>query len=203
MPVNPNFSPVRKEPGHPLRQGAPLGVQRRAAARLDGDRTPEKSPGAAFVRRTAAAMASSSALPRARARAGRRLQPYVLDEAIFMGALRRELKRAERLDHAVVVLRVALNHGVNLPASTVLPRAVEALAAASGDLAMFGWIEKGAALGAIVPEILLDLICERAMLDAYAFDQLIGIEQPRRKAHPRLRRAAIKRIRFPQTVALD
>ena len=178
MPVNPNFSPVRKEPVHPLRQVAPLRVQRRAAARLDGDRTPEKSPGAAFVRRTAAAMASSSARPRTHARAVRRLQPYVLDEAIFMGALRRELKRAERLDQPVVVLRVALNDGVNLPASTVLPRVVEALAAASGDMAMFGWIEQGAALGAIVPEIPAHDVTAVSRLDALLRQELTARVDP-------------------------
>jgi len=75
----------------------------------------------------------------------------LLDQDLFNDALLRERERAERYDQAFLLVEI---RNTNNPASaTAWRKAADALAAVTRDTDVLGWIEQGAALGLILPEL--------------------------------------------------
>jgi lipopolysaccharide/colanic/teichoic acid biosynthesis glycosyltransferase len=91
------------------------------------------------------------ATPTRRSKALRRFRSHILAENLFAGVLTRELRRAERLNQSVGVM--VLSASDNFAADQTLTASVlDALAAATRETDVVGWLEEGQTLGIVLTE---------------------------------------------------
>jgi hypothetical protein len=76
----------------------------------------------------------------------------VLSQELFRSALVRERKRADRFEQSFALVLLKPRHAGKAP-SRGWVRTVAALSAAIRETEVLGWLERGAVLGVIVPEI--------------------------------------------------
>jgi lipopolysaccharide/colanic/teichoic acid biosynthesis glycosyltransferase len=79
-------------------------------------------------------------------------RPHLIDEALFRDALAKERKRAERFDQRFMLVLVDASPGA-VPESSNWATVIEALQSITGETDVLGWLDKGATLGLMVPEI--------------------------------------------------
>ena len=77
----------------------------------------------------------------------------VINEDLFRGALIRERQRSDRSNQPVVLLLLGVNDGLGADPSSIWEAVIEALAAATGETDVLGWLEWRAVIGVIRPEI--------------------------------------------------
>ncbi len=91
------------------------------------------------------------AKPLRRSKALRRFRSHVLAENLFAGVLTRELRRAERLNQSVAVM--VLSASDNFAADPSMTASVlDALAAATRETDVVGWLKEGQTLGIVLTE---------------------------------------------------
>jgi lipopolysaccharide/colanic/teichoic acid biosynthesis glycosyltransferase len=96
-----------------------------------------------------------------------RVVRHVLNEELFRGALTRERKRSDRSNEPFVLLLLGFNPGLGADSSSIWDGAIDAVAAATGDADVAGWVERRSLIGVIVPEIRAsDLLNARAGIEA-------------------------------------
>jgi lipopolysaccharide/colanic/teichoic acid biosynthesis glycosyltransferase len=91
--------------------------------------------------------------PKGRTLRRRRGRPHVLDQHLFRTALDRERRRAERFEQPFLLLLLALPTERGALGPSVVQRIVDALSAAKRPTDIVGWVERGAMLGLILPEV--------------------------------------------------
>jgi exopolysaccharide biosynthesis polyprenyl glycosylphosphotransferase len=79
-------------------------------------------------------------------------RPLVIGEELFRDVLVREQKRADRFEEPFVLVLVASREGRRSDASAWNP-VLQALSAFKRDTDVLGWLDRGAVVGLIVPEI--------------------------------------------------
>ena len=89
-------------------------------------------------------------------------RPHVIDDALFRDALAKERKRAERFDQPFMLVLVTPTPGA-IPDSLSWATVIGALRSITGETDVLGWLDKGATLGLIVPEIGTDAAVHRAL----------------------------------------
>jgi lipopolysaccharide/colanic/teichoic acid biosynthesis glycosyltransferase len=94
--------------------------------------------------------AEDRAPERTRKHTARRRQ--VIGQDLFLDALVRERKRADRFDQPFMLLLIAADNRVAADASSWAP-VIAGLAAAKRETDVLGWYERGAVLGVILPEV--------------------------------------------------
>jgi len=135
-------------------------------------------------------------------REDRRHRPHVINEELFRGVLIRERKRSDRSNQPIVFLSVGLNHGVGADSSAIWEAAIGAVAAATRETDVLGWLEWGAVIGVILPGIrAADAADACQVLDARVRRELarrlnrdtVGRVSIRLHVHPEPKRAGSER----------
>jgi lipopolysaccharide/colanic/teichoic acid biosynthesis glycosyltransferase len=83
---------------------------------------------------------------------GRRARPRVMDEELFLSVLSDERKRADRSNQPSILLIVADDGQLNRGSMAIWEATIEAVAAATREPDLLGWIESESVLGAIVSD---------------------------------------------------
>jgi lipopolysaccharide/colanic/teichoic acid biosynthesis glycosyltransferase len=78
---------------------------------------------------------------------------HVIREELFLDALHRERRRADRSNRAVGLLLVSAPEGERADGSAMWKAIVSGLAASKRDTDVIGWFEQGSAIGVILPDI--------------------------------------------------
>jgi exopolysaccharide biosynthesis polyprenyl glycosylphosphotransferase len=89
-------------------------------------------------------------------------RPHLIDDALFRDALAKERKRAERFDQPFMLVLVSATPGT-APDALSWATVIGALRSITGETDVLGWLDKGATLGLIVPEIGTDAAVHRAL----------------------------------------
>ena len=77
----------------------------------------------------------------------------LLDEDVFRSVLRRERKRTDRSDRAVVLVLVALSDGRRATAASLGPAVADTLTAIKDDTDVLGWLRQPRVIGLIVTDV--------------------------------------------------
>lgn len=80
-------------------------------------------------------------------------QPHLIDESLFRDALVKERKRADRFDQPFMLVVIAAKNEAASESPSSWRPAIGALRSIMGETDVLGWLEKGTALGLILPEI--------------------------------------------------
>ena len=79
-------------------------------------------------------------------------RPSIISEELFTGVLKKERKRADRLNQPLVLLIVSLMDRESAPSPSIWVPAIEALSAVTRETDLLGWFEERMAIGVILPE---------------------------------------------------
>jgi exopolysaccharide biosynthesis polyprenyl glycosylphosphotransferase len=82
-----------------------------------------------------------------------RSSPAPIGEVLFRGVLVRERKRADRSNQPLVLALIALQDASHPESGSTWRAVIDALAATRRETDVIGWIERGAVIGLIVPEV--------------------------------------------------
>jgi lipopolysaccharide/colanic/teichoic acid biosynthesis glycosyltransferase len=96
--------------------------------------------------------------------------PAVLSEELFRSALIRERKRADRFDQVFALMTVEASEPG--PNPLLLEPIAGAMSAATRDTDLIGWLERGAILGVLLPELVAPATGAAAQIEARIISEL-------------------------------